>query len=158
MTALDALIAFAVAAVASLAAVPVVARLAARVGAIDEPDGRRKKQETAVPLGGGLAVAAAAVIGVILAILWGSPRDSAAVADYWGTVIPSAAVLLMVGLLDDAVAWFEERAAASGTAVAASHSSRGGDWARMPLPLPRRDSARKPCRQGASTWMRWNRA
>jgi UDP-GlcNAc:undecaprenyl-phosphate/decaprenyl-phosphate GlcNAc-1-phosphate transferase len=101
MTALDALLAFAVAALASLAVVPLIARLAARLGAVDSPDGRRKKQEKAVPLGGGLAIALAAVLGVGAALSFGAPVDLFQSTNYWYMAIPSVAVLIAVGLVDD---------------------------------------------------------
>ena len=50
MTPLDALLAFGAAAFSSLALVPISARLSARLGATDGPDGRRKQQASAVPL------------------------------------------------------------------------------------------------------------
>jgi UDP-GlcNAc:undecaprenyl-phosphate GlcNAc-1-phosphate transferase len=101
MTALDALLAFAIAALASLAVVPLTARLAVRLGAVDRPDERRKNQEKAVPLGGGLAVALAAVLGVGVALAFGTPLDLFNSTSYWYMAIPSALVLLAVGLVDD---------------------------------------------------------
>jgi UDP-GlcNAc:undecaprenyl-phosphate GlcNAc-1-phosphate transferase len=101
MIALDALLAFVVAALASLAVVPLTARLAKRFGAVDSPDGRRKKQEQAVPLGGGLAVALAAVLGVVIALRFGAPLDLFRSTSYWYMAIPSALVLIAVGLVDD---------------------------------------------------------
>ena len=103
MTAFDGLMAFAVAALASLIGVPLVARLAARLGAIDAPDGRRKSQVQAVPLGGGLAVALAAMAGVLVVISVSAPRGLLPAAGYWNPALPSAIVLIAVGLLDDTI-------------------------------------------------------
>ncbi len=104
MTALDALLAFAVAVVASLVFVPIAARFAQRLGAVDGPDGRRKSQERAVPLGGGLAVALATALGAGAALGFGVAAPlTAGAATSWTMAIPSALVLLAVGLFDDAV-------------------------------------------------------
>lgn len=103
MTALDAMLAFAAAAVASLVIVPLAARFSSRLGAIDEPDGRRKRQEHAVPLGGGLAVAVASMVGILLAIAVGAPRDMAPSAGLWHVAVPSALVLVIVGVVDDTI-------------------------------------------------------
>jgi UDP-GlcNAc:undecaprenyl-phosphate/decaprenyl-phosphate GlcNAc-1-phosphate transferase len=102
MTALDALLAFAVALAASLIAVPIVARLSIWVGAVDAPDGRRKKQERAIPLGGGLAVGLAAALGVAMTFVFGSPGDSIGLGS-WYMAVPSAIVLTVVGLVDDSI-------------------------------------------------------
>jgi UDP-GlcNAc:undecaprenyl-phosphate/decaprenyl-phosphate GlcNAc-1-phosphate transferase len=103
MTALDALLAFAVAAVASLGIVPLTARLAMRVGAVDGPDGRRKNQAKAVPLGGGLAVAVAAVAGILAALLLGTQYSFIDGIRLWTYAVPSAVVLVLVGVLDDTI-------------------------------------------------------
>lgn len=103
MTALGALLAFVGAAVAGLVVVPVIAKLAARFGAVDAPDGTRKNQTEAVPLGGGVAIALAAGVGLIAAVLFGAPHGLVPLAGYWNTAIPSAVVLIIVGLIDDTI-------------------------------------------------------
>ena len=101
--ALPALAAFCTACLASLALTPLVARLAVRVGAVDGPDDRRKSQAQAVPLGGGLAVAMAAGIAIVLAWFFAAPRGGAIGPSMAGGALVSGVVLLVVGLLDDAI-------------------------------------------------------
>jgi UDP-GlcNAc:undecaprenyl-phosphate GlcNAc-1-phosphate transferase len=103
MTVLDALLAFAAAAIVSLLVVPLTARVSLRLGAVDEPDGRRKDQLRAVPLGGGLAVAAATLAGILLALAASGPEGVPLSAVYTSTVLPSAVVLLIVGVIDDTI-------------------------------------------------------
>jgi UDP-GlcNAc:undecaprenyl-phosphate GlcNAc-1-phosphate transferase len=103
MTVFDALLAFLAAAATSVAVVPIVARLSTRFGAVDAPDGRRKHQTGAVPLGGGLAIAVASMAGLIVAIAIGGPRDLPVSAGFWNAAIPSAFVLVIVGLIDDTI-------------------------------------------------------
>jgi UDP-GlcNAc:undecaprenyl-phosphate GlcNAc-1-phosphate transferase len=103
MSALDALSAFALAAFASLLGVPIIIRLAARLGAVDSPDGGRKSQAQPVPLGGGVAIAIAAVTGLLVVLSFASPKGVLPSAALWNAAIPSAVVLIIVGLLDDVV-------------------------------------------------------
>ena len=98
MIAFGALLAFVGSALAALLLVPLVARAASQIGAVDAPDGRRKSQERPVPLGGGVAIAVAAMIGLVAAVAYGSPLS---VASIWNTALPSAAVLIFIGLVDD---------------------------------------------------------
>ncbi len=103
MTVFDGLLAFGVAALVSLIGVPLIARLAARLGAVDAPDGRRKSQAKAVPLGGGLAIAFAAMAAMVLVIVAVAPRGLLPHAVLWNPAIPSALVLIAIGLLDDTI-------------------------------------------------------
>jgi len=83
----------AVALLVSLVAVPLLMRLAPRVGLVDTPDAR-KQHQGAVPLVGGVAIFFASCLALGL-------------ADEWHAVPPgfvaAASVILLVGLLDDAL-------------------------------------------------------
>lgn len=103
MTALTALVAFVVAAFASLIGVPIVIRVAARLGAVDAPDGHRKSQAKPVPLGGGVAIAVAAVLGVLIVLIFAAPRGLQPSAAFLNAALPSALVLLVIGLVDDVI-------------------------------------------------------
>jgi UDP-GlcNAc:undecaprenyl-phosphate GlcNAc-1-phosphate transferase len=103
MSALDALSAFAIAAFASLLGVPIIILIAARLGAVDAPDGHRKNQAQPVPLGGGVAIAVAAATGLLVVLSFASPKGLVPTAALWNAAIPSALVLIIVGLLDDVV-------------------------------------------------------
>ncbi|HYO25707.1 MAG TPA: MraY family glycosyltransferase [Lacipirellulaceae bacterium] len=88
---------------AALAGTPLIARLCAYAGAVDAPDGRRKAQKAAVPLGGGIAVGAAALGGVVLALGIASPGNIPTSQGYLNAALPSALVLVLVGLIDDTI-------------------------------------------------------
>lgn len=79
---------------------------APRIGLVDAPDGVRKLQTRAIPLGGGLAVFAAVLLGTVAAIAFDDQAavEFAANARAWWAFLASATVLLIVGLLDD---WYE---------------------------------------------------
>jgi UDP-GlcNAc:undecaprenyl-phosphate GlcNAc-1-phosphate transferase len=80
---------------------PVLAGWAARLGAIDYPDGRRKSQLEPVPRGGGVAVAIAAGLAVSAAMAFSpSELDPSSVWLLRG-LLPAVAVLLLVGIVDD---------------------------------------------------------
>ena len=82
---------------------PLVRSLASRHGLVDRPDGRRKLQEKAVPLGGGLAVLASAAAGAVAAVcsrpLHGELAAEASKAVGLGI---AALAIAAVGLADDA--------------------------------------------------------
>ncbi len=103
MNALDGLLAFCLAFLASLALTPLAAAFAGRIGAVDEPDGRRKNQERAVPLGGGIAIALAMSLAVALAWVWGSSSAGSTSSSFVLSALPSAMVLVLVGLIDDSI-------------------------------------------------------
>ncbi len=80
----------------TLVLTPLVRAAAARIGMVDHPDGRRKLQSAAVPLGGGLAVLGGWLAGLTGGQFWlpgGAPGS--------GLVILAAGVLVAVGLVDD---------------------------------------------------------
>lgn len=86
---------------------PLVAKLAQRWGAVDHPDGHRKKQLIAVCTGGGVAVALSVVAAISVVFLAGSmsvlPSPGVAFAEdsiFLG-LLPAALVLVAVGLVDD---------------------------------------------------------
>ncbi len=95
-----------VAYVAGLLGTRAMRKLAPRVGLVDAPDGVRKLQSRAIPLGGGIAVFFATILGTVTAIF----VDPLALESYlfreraWWGFLASATVLVMVGLLDD---WYE---------------------------------------------------
>ncbi len=75
----------------------VVRRLALAAGVVDSPDGRLKRQESPVPLLGGVAVYlafAAALVGLVRAA---PMRDASPI---WG-LLAGATILLAVGIVDD---------------------------------------------------------
>ena len=88
---------------AALALVPLVRRLALRVGLVDRPDGHRKMHREAVALGGGVAVLLAAAFAT-LAALFLPHQGRAAVVDEareLGGLFCAAVLLCGVGLWDD---------------------------------------------------------
>ncbi|HEX2016571.1 MAG TPA: MraY family glycosyltransferase [Solirubrobacteraceae bacterium] len=91
MSELDALFAFLTAAAVSLALTPLTARLARRVGAIDDPRDRGLSVRSA-PLLGGLAIMAGALVA---GLLW-LPSTR-----LWHGVLGAAAIITLVGALDD---------------------------------------------------------
>jgi UDP-GlcNAc:undecaprenyl-phosphate GlcNAc-1-phosphate transferase len=93
--------AFAVAWVAALVLTPIIARLAIRLGAVDHPDGRRKSQEEPVARGGGVAIALAAMLAVIIAQLAFAPPELTSSAWVSRGLLPGLLVLLVVGIVDD---------------------------------------------------------
>ncbi|RIK73819.1 MAG: hypothetical protein DCC67_17410, partial [Planctomycetota bacterium] len=103
MSFVDALLAFALALAASLALTPLAARWAARCGAVDAPDGRRKNQPKAVPLGGGLAIAVAAAIALVSAASVAQQFARIGEEGLLRSAIPSVVVLVIVGIADDLV-------------------------------------------------------
>lgn len=94
-------VAFVVAATMAFILTPYVARLASRLGAIDNPDGRRKCQAQPVPRGGGVAVMFAAVLGIVVAMSFSPAPDSGSSALLWRGLLPAAGILLIVGIVDD---------------------------------------------------------
>jgi UDP-GlcNAc:undecaprenyl-phosphate/decaprenyl-phosphate GlcNAc-1-phosphate transferase len=88
---LDAVFAFLTAAVVAVALTPVTARLAVRVGAIDEPRERGLSSKS-TPLLGGLAILAGALVS---GALW-LPGTR-----LWHGVLGAAVVITIVGALDD---------------------------------------------------------
>src|SRR5947207_1056087 len=80
---------------------PRIARLAIRLGAIDRPDGRRKNQALPVPRGGGVVVALAAFIAVAIALQFSARIDVSSSAWLTRGFLPSVAILLVVGIVDD---------------------------------------------------------
>ena len=93
--------AFVTAWLAAIALTPVVGRLAMRLGAIDQPDGRRKSQPQPVPRGGGVAVTLAAILATVLAVLLFPPVGDQTSTWLVSGLLPATAVLLVVGIIDD---------------------------------------------------------
>ena len=76
-----------------------VRKLAIYVGALDQPDGDRKKQSTPVPYFGGIAISTSILIISISAILFGA--NSSLNIKIALTVLVPAAILGLLGLIDD---------------------------------------------------------
>jgi UDP-GlcNAc:undecaprenyl-phosphate GlcNAc-1-phosphate transferase len=93
---LDALYAFLVAAAVTALLTPLTMRLARAVGAVDEPR-ERGLSSRATPLLGGLAIFA----GVAVAMLAFLPAGYADSDELWRGVLVAAAVITVVGALDD---------------------------------------------------------
>jgi UDP-GlcNAc:undecaprenyl-phosphate GlcNAc-1-phosphate transferase len=114
--------------VVGLAGTRAVRSLAPRVGLVDAPDGVRKLQSRAIPLGGGLAIFLATVLGTLAAIAFDpqAAEEFAANARAWWAFLASATLLVVVGLLDD---WYElvARYKLAGQFLAAIVFVYGGD-------------------------------
>ncbi len=95
-TALDAFYAFLVAAAVTALLTPLTMRFARAVGAIDEPRDRGLS-ERATPLLGGLAIFAGALVAGLLFL----PSGYAQATQLWHGVLLGAAVITLVGALDD---------------------------------------------------------
>lgn len=121
-------LAFVVAVIAGMLGTHALRSLAPRVGLVDAPDGVRKLQTRAIPLGGGLAVFFAALLGITAAIVFdsGSAHDFAAHPRSWWAFLASASILLFIGLLDD---WYEliARYKLLGQIIASTVLVYGGD-------------------------------
>ncbi|HXW59334.1 MAG TPA: MraY family glycosyltransferase [Solirubrobacteraceae bacterium] len=95
-TELDALYAFVVAAAVTALLTPLTMRFARAVGAIDEPR-ERGLSERPTPLLGGLAIFG----GVLVAALIWLPSGYAGASHMWDGVLLAAALITLVGALDD---------------------------------------------------------
>ena len=93
VTSLDALYAFLAAMLVSAALTPLAARLATRVGAIDEPRARGLS-ERATPLFGGLAMLAAVLVAGLIWLPWDAETKG---------ILVAAIVIAVIGAIDDAV-------------------------------------------------------
>jgi UDP-GlcNAc:undecaprenyl-phosphate/decaprenyl-phosphate GlcNAc-1-phosphate transferase len=93
---LDALYAFLLAAAVTALLTPLTMRFAIRVGAVDEPR-ERGLSERATPLLGGLAIFA----GVLVSMLAFLPARYGASHQLWHGVLIAAALITVVGALDD---------------------------------------------------------
>jgi UDP-GlcNAc:undecaprenyl-phosphate GlcNAc-1-phosphate transferase len=93
---LDALYAFLVAAAVSALLTPLTMRIARAVGAIDEPR-ERGLSESPTPLLGGLAIFAGTLVA---ALIW-LPSGYGGEPQLWHGVLLAAAVITLVGALDD---------------------------------------------------------
>jgi len=94
---LDALYAFLAAAAVTALVTPVTMRLARAVGAIDEPR-ERGLSECPKPLLGGLAIFAGALVAGLIWLPAGFGKEA---PDLWHGVLIGAAVITLVGALDD---------------------------------------------------------
>jgi UDP-GlcNAc:undecaprenyl-phosphate GlcNAc-1-phosphate transferase len=98
---LEAAAAFGIALLSALLLTPWMARLARRLGAIDRPDGRRKNHDFPVPLGGGIAVAAAMAIALLIVLITMHPLGGSSTSWLLKGLLPAALVLIWVGIIDD---------------------------------------------------------
>jgi UDP-GlcNAc:undecaprenyl-phosphate GlcNAc-1-phosphate transferase len=92
---------FACAAAGVLLFTPYVARLAARMGAVDRPDGHRKNHTVPVPRGGGVAVGLAVFAAIPVALYFVGPLDTTSSAWLWRALVPSVVILILIGIVDD---------------------------------------------------------
>src|SRR5690554_3407405 len=93
--------------------VPIVRAIFRRLGIVDKPDRERKLHANAVSLGGGLAVFVSVMITFVL-VLFGdryfgdgilrADSGEGSWATQWIVLFAAAGVLMVVGLLDDAIA------------------------------------------------------
>ncbi len=96
---------FAIALILSLLATYLVRRLAPRFGLVDSPDGVRKLQRMAIPVGGGLAVLFAMMVSVTIAL----SLDSRVALSFverlpqWLALGIAGTIIVIVGLIDDCV-------------------------------------------------------
>jgi UDP-GlcNAc:undecaprenyl-phosphate GlcNAc-1-phosphate transferase len=98
---LGAIITFAIALVSSVVLTPAMGRFARRLGAIDQPDGRRKNHDFPVPLGGGIAVATATALAVAIAATMLHPSWGSSSGWLLTGLLPASLVLVWVGVIDD---------------------------------------------------------
>lgn len=89
--------------VGSLLLTPAMRSIAVRCGIVDLPDGRRKLHQSAIPLGGGLAVFLATAGAVAIGIQFSDPAKEpfAEHLQSLGGFLGAALVIVVVGLLDD---------------------------------------------------------
>jgi UDP-GlcNAc:undecaprenyl-phosphate/decaprenyl-phosphate GlcNAc-1-phosphate transferase len=99
-TELDALYAFLVAAAVTGLLTPLTKRLARAVGAIDEPR-ERGLSDRPTPLLGGLAIFAGAVVACLIWLPAGFETGREHQGELWHGVLLAAAVITLVGALDD---------------------------------------------------------
>jgi UDP-GlcNAc:undecaprenyl-phosphate GlcNAc-1-phosphate transferase len=97
---LDAVYAFLVAAAVAALVTPLTKRLARAVGAIDEPRARGLS-ERATPLLGGLAIFAGAAVAMLIFLPAGYVNAKEHQHQLWQGVLLAAAVITIVGALDD---------------------------------------------------------
>ncbi len=91
---------FVVAGVVSVAATPLVGRLARRIGVVDRPNERKVNQREGIPLLGGLAVAVGLVAGLMAAWATGHPALAAPGGQLTGLLL-GGLLLLALGFWDD---------------------------------------------------------
>jgi UDP-GlcNAc:undecaprenyl-phosphate GlcNAc-1-phosphate transferase len=94
---------FAAAVAASVFLTAAARPLARRVGLVDQPDGRRKVHGRSTPVAGGLAVFAAAGLVLGAAAVIPGPVADAVAADpgQYAALLAGAAVICLVGVVDD---------------------------------------------------------
>jgi UDP-GlcNAc:undecaprenyl-phosphate/decaprenyl-phosphate GlcNAc-1-phosphate transferase len=97
-TELDALYAFLAAAVVTALLTPLTMRLARAIGAVDEPR-ERGLSERPTPLLGGLAIFAGVLVAALIWLPAGYAREHQ--PQLWNGVLLAAAVITLVGALDD---------------------------------------------------------
>lgn len=101
---------FVVSLVASLLLVPVVAKMAPRLGLVDEPDERRI-HKVPIPRCGGIAVFLATHLALVLVFLgpWKALAGAVQLKE-WGFIFFGSLLLLLVGIIDDRFdlwSWFK---------------------------------------------------
>ncbi len=87
----------------SLILTPLLRDLAARVGLVDAPDGRRKHQQRPIPRAGGLAIFIASLLAILGASQFGFKdlnEQLQQTSQLW-SLLAAAVVIVIVGLIDD---------------------------------------------------------
>ncbi len=86
----------------SLVLTPVLRDLAARIGLVDSPDGRRKHQKLPIPKAGGLAVFIATTLGILGLSMYGFSFPNLVSSEpRLASLFGAACIIVVVGLLDD---------------------------------------------------------
>ncbi len=92
---------------ASLFLVPAVRTFSRRIGIVDRPDPERKLHGKETALCGGLGVFGASLVAILAMVLWAQGEILPSIEmmpKNWLVLLGAAASILMVGLIDDAVA------------------------------------------------------
>ncbi len=80
---------------------PVMRLVSARLGIVDEPDGRRKLHHSAIPLGGGVAICVAIELAISIQSLLPNSRPLSLDTFYFMGLLVAVTLIVIVGLLDD---------------------------------------------------------
>lgn len=90
--------------VIGLVLVPLIRRMAIRVGVVDSPDPTRKLHDGVISLGGGLAVFLASLVGVFAAVTVGFryvPLSDITIDSKWSLLLLASGLMVLLGLIDD---------------------------------------------------------
>jgi UDP-GlcNAc:undecaprenyl-phosphate GlcNAc-1-phosphate transferase len=87
----------------SLVLIPILRRLAWRIGLVDAPDGRRKHQTNAIPLAGGLAVLVAALMTLSASLIFDllPTQEAKLESSFFNSLLAAIVIIAIVGYFDD---------------------------------------------------------